>query len=110
MLFDAILCIPMQKTMTRKRAIHDLERLRREKGLTQAELASQLGVSQPHLSRVISGKVIPGNKLGFRIASLLSGTPSKITDEWLDQVSEAARRSSSFRVLVNSALEILKRR
>ena len=95
--------------MVRKRVVHDLEKLRRERGLTQGELASQLGVSQPHLSRVISGIVPPGNKLEFRMARLLDGKPLKKADEWLDRVRQAAGRSPAFRALVNSALEMMKR-
>jgi transcriptional regulator with XRE-family HTH domain len=100
----------MQMIAANKRPVHDLEKLRRECGLTQAELASQLGVSQPHLSRIISGEVLPGGKLKFRIARLLDRKPPKKTDDWLDRIRETAARSPAFRALVNSALEIMKRR
>jgi transcriptional regulator with XRE-family HTH domain len=94
----------------KKRFVHDLERFRKGRGLTQSELASQLGVSQPHLSRIISGAVAPGNKLEFRMAKLLEREPQKKVDDWLDQVRQAAGRSPAFWALVNSALEIMKKR
>jgi transcriptional regulator with XRE-family HTH domain len=90
--------------------VSDLEKFRREHGLTQGELASRLGVSQPHLSRVISGTTPPGNKLAFRIERLLNRPSPKRTDKWLDRVGHAAGRSNAFRTLVDSALEIMKKR
>jgi transcriptional regulator with XRE-family HTH domain len=95
---------------SKKRLVRDLEEFRKGHGLTQGELASQLGVSQPHLSRIISGAVVPGSKLEFRMARLLDRKPQKKVDEWLDQVRRAAGRSPAFRTLVNSALEIMKKR
>ena len=94
----------------KKRIAQDLEEFRRGRGLTQGELASQLGVTQPHVSRIISGAVAPGNKLEYRMAKLLDRKPQKKVDEWLDQVRRAAGRSPAFRALVNSALEIMKKR
>ena len=99
-----------QMARLKKRVVQNLEEFRRVRGLTQGELASQLGVSQPHLSRIISGAVAPGNKLEFRMAKLLDGKPQKKLDEWLDQVGRMAGRSPAFRALVNSALEIMKKR
>jgi transcriptional regulator with XRE-family HTH domain len=96
--------------MSKTRLVKELEEFRRRRGLTQGELASQLGVSQPHLSRIISGAVAPGNKLEFRMAQLIDGKPRKKFDEWLDQVRRASGRSPAFRALVNSALEIMKKR
>lgn len=96
--------------MLKKRIVQNLEKLRREHGLTQTELASQLGVTQSHLSRVIAGAVPPGNKLEYRIGRLLAERPGEDADEWLQSVKEAAGRSRAFRTLVNSALAIMRRR
>jgi transcriptional regulator with XRE-family HTH domain len=87
-----------------------LENFRRDHGMTQAELARRLGVGQPHLSRVISGKAIPGTKLTFRARRLLLAVsrPAQ-TDEWLKAVAKAAARSPNFKQLVTSALEMLRR-
>jgi transcriptional regulator with XRE-family HTH domain len=87
-----------------------LENFRRDHGMTQAELARRLGVGQPHLSRVISGKAVPGTKLTFRARRLLfAGSAANETEEWLKGVAKAAARSPSFRRLVTSALEMLRR-
>jgi transcriptional regulator with XRE-family HTH domain len=89
--------------------MHDLEKLRRERGWTQKELASRLNVTQSHICRVISGAVPAGNKLRFRISRLIDAPP-KNADAWLDNVAQAAGRSPAFRALINSALQIMRRR
>jgi transcriptional regulator with XRE-family HTH domain len=96
----------------RRETIFDnLEKFRRQRGMNQDELARQLNVSQPHLSRVISGSVPPGNKLMFRIEKLLAArSPPRKDDHWMEQVTRAAERSPSFKRLINSALEILSKR
>jgi predicted transcriptional regulator len=104
------LCKNMQMKATTKRIVCDLERLRRQRGLTQIEIASQLGISQAHLSRIISGATAPGNKLEFRITKLLGGEHPKNTHEWLARIEQAAARSADFRALVNAALKIVKNR
>src|SRR5437868_2982281 len=91
---------------SKKRLIQQLDKLRRERGLTQGELASHLGVSQPHLSRVMSGAMSPGNKLEFRITRLLDTKSAKNADEWIDRVKQAAERSPAFRRLTDAALEL----
>lgn len=88
----------------------DLEVFRRKRGINQKEMASSLGISQPHLSRIISGEVAPGNKLAFRIREMLSTKAELSTDLWSREVREAANRSRSFKRLIDSALEILNRR
>jgi transcriptional regulator with XRE-family HTH domain len=100
----------MRMNATTKRVVRDLERLRRERGLTQSELASQLGVSQAHLSRVISGAAPPGNKLEFRITRLLGEERPRKVNEWLNQIELAALRSDNFKNLVDAALKIMEER
>lgn len=95
----------------RKRNIlpSELEGFRRDQGLTQTELAAKLGISQPHLSRVLSGTVTPGDKLTFRLNRLLGRKPeSGAVDPWLERVKTASARSTSFKELVESALDILR--
>lgn len=87
-----------------------LDNFRRSHGMTQGDLARRLRVSQPHLSRVISGSVPPGDKLRYRIAQLLAEQPPKEQSEWLATVAAAAAKSPIFKRLVDSALEILGRR
>lgn len=96
----------MHMAISKKRIIHELNELRRQRGITQSELASQLRVSQPHLSRVMSGAVPPGNKLEFRMTKLLETTSAKNADHWMTKVNEAAKRSTAFRNLMNAALHL----
>ncbi|NEW97176.1 XRE family transcriptional regulator [Rhodopseudomonas sp. BR0G17] len=88
-----------------------LNNYRRSSGLNQAELSRALGVSQPHLSRILSGVVKPGDKLVCRISQFLasrSGADASDRDSWLKRVGVAARRSAAFRKLVSAALEIVE--
>lgn len=88
-----------------------LENLRRERGLNQDELARRLGVSQPHISRVISGEIPAGNKLRLRIGKLLAAEHhSEVPGKWLAKVGAAAGRSKDFRRLVNLAMDILEKK
>lgn len=89
----------------------DLEFYRRRKGLTQNELAQQLGVSQPHLSRLLSGGAMPGVKLRSRIAKVVGSGANDVREtEWSRTVAKMAARSPSFRELVDAALRILDER
>jgi transcriptional regulator with XRE-family HTH domain len=112
MYFYVFLCIFMLMARVVKKTIFDdLEEFRRRRGMNQDELAQELNVSQPHLSRVISGSAPPGNKLMFRIEKLLANqSPPRRADDWLEQVTRAAKRSPSFKKLIDSALDILKKR
>jgi transcriptional regulator with XRE-family HTH domain len=96
-------------SMDRKAFAKILDNFRRERGMTQTELARQLRVSQPHLSRVISGSVPVGDKLRFRANRLLTvGHRPEQQIAWLKKVSDAATQSPAFRRLVNSALQMLE--
>jgi transcriptional regulator with XRE-family HTH domain len=88
-----------------------LENLRRERGLNQEELARRLAVSQPHISRVLSGKILAGNKLRLRIEKLLAAErQSEVPGKWLAKVGAAAGRSEDFRRLVNLAMDMLEKK
>jgi transcriptional regulator with XRE-family HTH domain len=84
-----------------------LDNYRRKHGMNQVELARRIDVSQPHLSRLISGSVPAGNRLKFRIARLLAveRTPAEHI-EWLRKIEAVAGRSEAFKRLVNAAVEI----
>lgn len=87
-----------------------LDNFRRQRGLTQNDLARQLRVSQPHISRILSGDVPPGDKLRLRVARLLAvQQPSAHQPEWVEKVAGAARRSAAFRRLLSAALEMLEK-
>jgi transcriptional regulator with XRE-family HTH domain len=55
-----------------------VERLRREAGLTQAALAEQIGTTQAALSKIETGRTLPGLEVLDRIARAL-GRPISIT-------------------------------
>jgi transcriptional regulator with XRE-family HTH domain len=88
-----------------------LDNFRKQEGLTQDDLARLLRVSQPHVSRILSGDVPPGDKLRLRAARLLAArqTPTQ-HPEWAEKVAAAAGRSAAFRRLVGAALEMLKKK
>jgi transcriptional regulator with XRE-family HTH domain len=55
-----------------------VERLRREAGLTQAELAARIGTTQAALSKIETGRTLPGLELLDRVARAV-GRPVTIT-------------------------------
>ena len=55
----------------RKKFISTLAALRREKGLTQIELAQRVGISQPEISYIESGYINPRRYLLERLAQVL---------------------------------------
>jgi transcriptional regulator with XRE-family HTH domain len=62
-----------------------VERLRREAGLTQAALAERIGTTQAALSKIETGRTLPGLELLDRVAravgcpiSLVLGEPSAL--------------------------------
>ena len=52
-----------------------------ELGLTQAEVAFACGITQPHLSKILSCKVKPGPKTDRRLAEWLAATSGPGEDE-----------------------------
>jgi transcriptional regulator with XRE-family HTH domain len=103
------LCITMQ--MARESLAKDLENYRRRNGLTQSDLARLLRISQPHLSRLLSGGTRAGVKLRVRVEKLVAGDPQDTPPtEWSRIVAKVAARSPSFRKLVNTALQIFNER
>jgi transcriptional regulator with XRE-family HTH domain len=63
-----------------------VERLRREAGLTQAALAGRIGTTQAALSKIETGRTLPGLELLDRVARAV-GRPVTFT------LGEARRRS-----------------
>jgi transcriptional regulator with XRE-family HTH domain len=74
----------------------------------QEALAELLGISQGHLSKIMSGKVQAGRRTAARIRQLAGSEPvgRKNADHWLSAVEEAAKRSLPFRTVVNAALKM----
>ncbi|MCK1604696.1 helix-turn-helix transcriptional regulator [Bradyrhizobium sp. 155] len=98
--------------MARDAFSKDLDNYRRTRGLTQAELARELRVSQPHLSRLLAAGAKPGVKLRRRASELLAMESRKVSpsSEWSRAVAELAARLPAFKKLVNAAMELLNRR
>jgi transcriptional regulator with XRE-family HTH domain len=109
MYFYVFLCILMHMTSTKRNPFaKTLDNFRRQQGLTQDDLARQLRVSQPHISRILSGSVPPGDKLRLRAARLLAAQPIPTQrPEWVEKIVAAAERSAAFRRLVGAALEMV---
>jgi transcriptional regulator with XRE-family HTH domain len=55
-----------------------VERLRREAGLTQARLATKIGTTQAALSKIETGRTMPGLELLDRVARAI-GRPISLT-------------------------------
>ena len=89
--------------------IHDLSRLLIELGVTQADFAKSLGISQGYLSKLLKGKHKPGRLLEVRCRRLLGAQKSSQTElqDWLAAVEDAARKSNDFRALVSAAMKIM---
>lgn len=54
--------------------IADVQKRMEQLGSTQAEVASACGITQPHLSKILSCKVKPGPKTERRLAEWLAAT------------------------------------
>jgi plasmid maintenance system antidote protein VapI len=83
----------------------------RKDELTQAELATALGIHQAHLSKVIAGKAPLSSKLRAKAERLLQGGESSNASlEDLEiQLIQALRTSSAFRTLMRAALQLHRR-
>ncbi len=83
--FDKPLCLWYNMSMTKQelvKLIEDLERVRKERGLTQERIASILGVRQASYSRWVAGKRTPKHPLFIeslqrRAAKILKTTSVK---------------------------------
>jgi len=111
MYFYVFLCKFMHMTSLKPSVFaRTLDNFRRRKGMTQKELARRLSVSQPHISRILSGEVPPGDKLRLRASRLLSGQSASMQhSEWSEKIVAAADRSPAFRRLVAAALDLTKK-
>ena len=59
----------------------DIQKLRQRKGLTQAELASKIGVSQSYIARLERGSLDPKLSLVKKIVDVLTGSTGKLCSE-----------------------------
>lgn len=87
-----------------------LDNFRKQRGMSQGDLARLLGVSQPHISRVLSADVPPGDKLRSRAMKILAAQQEAPENpEWLEKVAAAAGKSEAFRRLLAEALTLVDR-
>lgn len=78
------------------------------RGINQDALAALLGISQGHLSKILSGKAPAGRRTAARARDLLdanSQTASALGG-WLATVGETARGSRAFKAVVDAALKL----
>ena len=92
---------------TEKDLLAAIQKARCDLGLSQAEVARQLDISQGHLSKILSENVPFSNKVARRARSWLATGkgPSKTLEE---ESAAALRQSPSFRALVEAALQMHK--
>ncbi|WP_168713167.1 helix-turn-helix domain-containing protein [Parvibaculum lavamentivorans] len=85
---------------------------KRELGISQLSLAKRLGVSQGHLSKVLSKKALVSDKINGRMLKFLERIEEGehvTTDQLEQEILSALRESPTFRTLVISALEMHKK-
>jgi transcriptional regulator with XRE-family HTH domain len=71
--------------------INPIKKRRKEKGLTQVDLAIMLGVSQIYISQYETGGLIPSVKHAKKITEILGISPETL-DRELHQFYQARRR------------------
>jgi transcriptional regulator with XRE-family HTH domain len=76
-----------------------VERLRSEEGLTQAELARRLGTTQAAISKIETGRSVPGLDLLDRIAIALGRSFTLTLGEAAERPSIEERRRRVLRAL-----------
>ncbi len=63
---------------TSKRLGHQIQKLRKETGLTQEEFAEKLGISRTHMGHIEQGRKTPSIKLMEKIAKALKVSAGKL--------------------------------
>jgi len=78
------------------------------RGINQDALAALLGISQGHLSKILSGKTPAGRRTAARARNLFDANfhRAPALGGWLLTVGETARGSSAFRAVVDAALKL----
>jgi transcriptional regulator with XRE-family HTH domain len=78
------------------------------RAINQDALAALLGISQGHLSKILSGGTPAGRRTAARARDLLDANPrtAPASGGWLAAVGETARRSSEFKAVVDAALKL----
>ncbi len=74
----------------KKHVVHRLRELRQERGLTQEELASDLGVTRHTILALEVGRYVPSIELALRLAAYFDQPLETIF--WLDSAEDRALR------------------
>ena len=82
----------------------DLKQLRLRSGLTQAELAAEIGISQSYIARLERGSIDPKLSLVKKIVNLLTGRTGKVCSEIM--TSEPANIAA--REVVSTAVSMMQ--
>lgn len=87
----------------------ELERARREDGLSQAALAKVLGSSQANVSKLLRGLHIARPVLDRSIRDYLASRagPASGSETWKAHVLAACERSEAFRGIVDAAFKLM---
>ena len=77
--------------------VNPIKKRRKEKGLTQVDLALLIGVSQVHISQFETGGLIPSEKQTKKITEILGIGPETLNKE-LHQFYEGRKRELKKRI------------
>ncbi|WP_366524260.1 helix-turn-helix domain-containing protein [Brevundimonas sp.] len=66
----------------------------KELGLSQNDVARACGLSQPHMSRVLSGGLSPGRKTSTALAAWLQQEPPNDASKQLERLGELIESTS----------------
>lgn len=77
-----------------------IRRARRRAGISQAELASRMGTSQPTIAAYESGARVPSERMLARLLSAMPARPSEILRDRREEVLAAAERHRARNVRV----------
>jgi len=82
------------------------------RGINQDALAALLGISQGHLSKILSGRTPVGRRTAARARELLDVSSRTVLTSrgWLEIVGDAARQSPAFKAVVDAALKLAEAR
>ncbi len=81
---------PIEKESATKSALI-IKTVRRERGWTQAELATRLGISQSALSKLEAGKLVPSSLLWFSFCAMAEIQPESLVFGVPQKISEVSR-------------------
>lgn len=84
--------LPREIKGPNKHSARQIQILRKQANLTQAELAKQVGVHQTAISKYELGDDIPGGAILTRLASLLNVEPNEITGVGVDARAPTGRK------------------